>query len=116
LQLVGHPRRKHLGGRGVLLLLPLSGFRRRRGSLSAKQRGGCWQSWSSKMRFVAWHRDAPLASELRFPADAAARLQTLMSATRLREESMKSAEGAILLVPAQSSLDWRDSFSIRLGQ
>ena len=41
---------------------------------------------------AAWHRDAPLASELRLPADAAARLQTLMSATRFREESMKVPE------------------------
>ena len=38
---------------------------------------------------AAWHRDAVLASELRLPADAAARLQTLMSATRVREDSMK---------------------------
>jgi hypothetical protein len=41
---------------------------------------------------AARHRDAPLASELRLPADAAARLQTLMSATRLGEESMKVPE------------------------
>jgi hypothetical protein len=38
---------------------------------------------------ATWHRDAPLTSELRLPADAAARLQTLMSATRFGEESMK---------------------------
>ena len=41
---------------------------------------------------ATWHRDAPLASELRLPADAAARLQTLMSATRFGEESMKVPE------------------------
>jgi len=33
---------------------------------------------------AAWHRDAALASELRLPADAAARLRTLMWATRAR--------------------------------
>ena len=42
---------------------------------------------------AAWHRDAALASELRLPADAAARLQTLMLATRVREDSMKVPEG-----------------------
>ena len=41
---------------------------------------------------TAWHRDAALASELRLPADAAARLQTLMLATRVRENSMKVPE------------------------
>jgi len=42
---------------------------------------------------TAWHRDAALASALRLPADAAARLQTLMLATRVREDSMKVPEG-----------------------
>jgi hypothetical protein len=41
---------------------------------------------------TAWHRDAALASELRLPAGAAARLQTLMLATRVRENSMKVPE------------------------
>ncbi|MGA1997315.1 MAG: hypothetical protein ABSH45_16185 [Bryobacteraceae bacterium] len=41
---------------------------------------------------AAWHRDAALASELRLPADAAARLRTLMWATRAREDSMKVPE------------------------
>jgi hypothetical protein len=41
---------------------------------------------------AAWHRDPALASELRLPADAAARLRTLMWATRVREDSMKVPE------------------------
>jgi hypothetical protein len=41
---------------------------------------------------AAWHRDATLASELRLPADAAARLQTLMCATKVSEDSMKVPE------------------------
>jgi hypothetical protein len=41
---------------------------------------------------AAWHRDAALASELRLPADAAARLQTLMWATKVKENSMKVPE------------------------
>jgi len=56
---------------------------------------------------TAWHRDATLASELRLPADAAARLQTLMSATRVREDSMK--------VPEERSC-WRQLNQVLTGE
>jgi hypothetical protein len=56
---------------------------------------------------AAWHRDAALASELRLPADAAARLQTLMSATRVREDSMK--------VPEEQSC-WRQLKQVLTGE
>jgi hypothetical protein len=56
---------------------------------------------------AAWHRDAALASELRLPADAAARLQTLMSATRVREDSMK--------VPEEQSC-WRQLNQVLTGE
>jgi hypothetical protein len=41
---------------------------------------------------AAWRCDAALASELRLPAEAAARLHTLMLATRVMEDSMKVPE------------------------
>ena len=56
---------------------------------------------------AAWHRDAALASELRLPADAAARLQTLMWATRVREDSMK--------VPEEQSC-WRQLNQVLTGE
>jgi hypothetical protein len=55
----------------------------------------------------AWHRDAALASELRLPADAAARLQTLMWATKVKENSMK--------VPAEHSC-WRQLNQVLTGE
>ena len=56
---------------------------------------------------TAWHRDAALASELRLPADAAARLQTLMLATRVREDSVK--------VPEEQSC-WRQLNQVLTGE
>jgi hypothetical protein len=56
---------------------------------------------------AAWRRDAALASELRLPADAAARLQTLMSAARVTEDWMK--------VPEEQSC-WRQLNQVLTGE
>jgi hypothetical protein len=56
---------------------------------------------------AAWHRDAALASELRLPADAAARLHTLMLATRVTEDWMK--------VPEEQSC-WRQLKQVLTGE
>ena len=56
---------------------------------------------------AAWRRDAVLASELRLPPDAAARLKTLMSATKLTEDSMR--------VPEEQSC-WRQLNQVLTGE
>ena len=56
---------------------------------------------------AAWHRDAALASELGLPADAASRLQTLMWATKIKENSMK--------VPEEHSC-WRQLNQVLTGE
>jgi hypothetical protein len=56
---------------------------------------------------AAWHRDAALAAELRLPADAASRLQTLMWATKVKENSMK--------VPEEHSC-WRQLNQVLTGE
>ena len=56
---------------------------------------------------AAWQRDAALASELRLPADAVSRLQTLMWATKVKENSMK--------VPEEQSC-WRQLNQVLTGE
>ena len=56
---------------------------------------------------AAWQRDAALASELRLPADAVSRLQTLMWATKVKENSMK--------VPEEHSC-WRQLNQVLTGE
>ncbi len=55
----------------------------------------------------AWDRDAALASELRLPDEAASRLQTLMWATKVKEDSMR--------VPAEHSC-WRRLNQVLTGE